>query len=275
MFLEIGPASLVVNGEKEGVLYEFDRFKIEEKVRNILEDIKEYLPVLKQKAYKIKNTKHMPEVPRLMVEAVKIIDEMSLTPMAAVAGSVSDALKEYIKGEGLDIISVNNGGDISIFDRHGKGVKVGIGDIQTGTATPYTLNVNGFNDYGLATSGFGGRSLTLGFADSVTVVAPTGAVADAAATLICNNTRKDTDQVLRKKAYDIDPSTDIPDEYVTIEINMLSEDVINDSLEKGLQLASRIKFNKHIYDAIIKLKDHLVTTINGDYPITLEVHNGN
>ncbi|HPB37349.1 MAG TPA: hypothetical protein PK125_04230 [Syntrophorhabdus sp.] len=275
MFIEIGPASLVVYGEKKGMPYEFDRSRLEEKIQNILRDIREYLPVLKQKAYKIKNTKHMPDVPRKMVEAVKTIDEMSLTPMAAVAGSVSDALKEHIKGEGLDIISVNNGGDISVFDRYEKGLKVGIGDIHTGRATSYTLDIKGFSDYGLATSGFGGRSLTLGLADSVTVVAATGAVADAAATFICNNTSIITNQVRRIKASEIDPLTDIPEEYVTVEINQLSEGVINDSLEKGLQLAFKIKIKKYIYDAIIKLKDHIVTTINGGYPIILEVHNGN
>jgi len=46
-------------------------------------------------------------------------------------------------------------------------------------------------------------------------------------------------------------------------------------LEKGLQLAFKIKIKKYIYDAIIKLKDHIVTTISGGYPIILEVHNGN
>ncbi len=275
MFLEVGPVSLVVNGEKKGVPYDFDRSKLEEKIRNILEDITEYLPVLKQKAYKIKNTKHLPAVPKIMVEAVKSIDEISLTPMAAVAGCVSDALKEYFKREGLDIFSVNNGGDISVFDRYGKGLKVGIGDIHTDKTSPYTVSIYGLTDYGLATSGFGGRSFTLGLADSVTVIATTGAVADAAATFLCNNTNTYTDQVRRKKAIEIDPLTDIPDEYVTIEINKLSEEVITESLEKGFQLASNLKLNRHIYDAIIKLKDHIVTTINGDNPITLEVHNGN
>jgi ApbE superfamily uncharacterized protein (UPF0280 family) len=177
--------------------------------------------------------------------------------------------------EGLDSISVNNGGDISIFNRTGKGMKVGIGDILTDNAPRYTLNITGFTNYGLATSGFGGRSFTLGLADSVTVIAPTGAVADAAATFICNNTSVNTAHVLRKKACEIDPLTDIPDEYVTTEIKYLTEDVIRDSLEKGLQLASHLKLDRHIYDAIIKLKERIVTTIHGDYPITLEVQNGN
>jgi hypothetical protein len=275
MFIEIGPASLVVNGEKDGMPYEFDRFRVEEKIRSILEEIKEYLPVLKQKARKIKNTNHMPYVPRKMVDAVKVIDEVSLTPMAAVAGSVADALKEFLKNEGLDLISVNNGGDISIFNKNVRELKIDIGDIHTGESSPHLLSIEQITDYGLATSGFGGRSFTLGLADSVTVIATTGALADAAATFICNCTNTETDQVIRRKASEIDPLTDIPDYEVTIKINVLNNFDIMKSLENGLYNASKLKQLNYIYDAVIKLQGHMVTTIDGDNPINLEVHNGN
>jgi hypothetical protein len=275
VFIEIGPASLVVSGEKDGILYAFDRCKLEEKIRNILGQIREYLPVLKQKAYKIKNTKHMPDVTRKMVEAVKVIDEASLTPMAAVAGSVADAIKDFLKNEGLDLVSVNNGGDVSIFNKKGRGLRIDIGDIHIGKSFPCMLNIEQLIDYGLATSGFGGRSFTLGLADIVTVVAVTGAVADAAATFICNCTNIDSDQVLRQKASEIDPLTDIPDDNVTISIGQLNEEDISNALENGLNIAAKIKKQKHIYDAVIKLHGHMVTTINGDNPIKLEVQNGN
>ena len=275
MFLEIGPASLVIQGEKDGKPYEFEKELLVEKVNSILGEIREYLPVLKQKAYKIKNTKHMPDVPRKMVEAVKAIDEASLTPMAAVAGSVADAMKEFLKNEGLDLVSVNNGGDISIFNKKGRGLRIDIGDIHTGESSPYMLNIEQLIDYGLATSGFGGRSFTLGLADIVTVVAATGAVADAAATFICNCTNTESDQITRKKASEVDPLTDIPDDNVTIRIGELNEEYILKALENGLDIATNIKKQRHIYDAIIKLQGHMVTTINGDNPIKLEVQNGN
>jgi ApbE superfamily uncharacterized protein (UPF0280 family) len=271
MFLEIGPASLVIIGEKNGEPYEFQKEKLVQKVKSILGEIREYLPVLKQKAYKIKNTKHMPDVPRKMVEAVKAIDEASLTPMAAVAGSVADAMKEFLKNEGVDLVSVNNGGDISIFNKKGRGLKIDIGDIHTGESSPYMLNIEQLIDYGLATSGFGGRSFTLGLADIVTVVAATGAVADAAATFICNCTNTESGQITRKKASEVDPLTDIPDDNVTIRIGELNEEDILKALENGLDIATNIKKQKHIYDAIIKLQGHMVTTINGDNPIKLEV----
>jgi hypothetical protein len=275
MFLEIGPASLVIIGEKDGKPNVFDKEKLVEKVNSILGEIREYLPVLKQKAYKIINTKHMPDVPRKMVEAVKAIDEASLTPMAAVAGSVADAIKDFLKNECPDLVSINNGGDISIFNRKGRGLKIDIGDIHTGESSPYMLNIEQLIDYGLATSGFGGRSFTLGLADSVTVIAATGAVADAAATFICNYTNTESDKVIRQKASEIDPLTDIPDDNVTIRINQLNKNDILQALVNGLNIAANIKKQKHIYDAVIKLHGHMVTTINGDNPIKLEVQNGN
>jgi hypothetical protein len=275
MFLEIGPASLVVSGEKDGIPYSFDRRRLEEKTRSILGEIKEYLPVLKQKAYKIKNTKHMPDVPKKMVEAVKTIDEASLTPMAAVAGSVADALKEFLKSEGPDFVSVNNGGDISIFNKKGRDLKIDIGDIHTGKSSPYMLSIEEFIEYGLATSGFGGRSFTLGLADSVTVIAATGALADAAATLICNCTNTESDQVIRQIASAIDPLTDIPDDKVTIRIGQLNETDILIALENGLDIGYNIKNQKIIYDTVINFRGHMVTTIDGDNPIKLEAHHGN
>ena len=275
MFLEIGPASLVIIGEKDGEPYEFQKEKLVQKVKSILGEIREYLPVMKQKAYRIKNTKHMPDVPRKMVEAVKAIDEASLTPMAAVAGSVADAIKDFLKNEGLDLVSVNNGGDVSIFNKKGRGLRIDIGDIHIGKSFPYMLNIEQLIDYGLATSGFGGRSFTLGMADSVTVIAATGAVSDAAATFICNYTNTESDKVIRQKASEIDPLTDIPDDNVTIRIDQLNDSDILQALEKGLNIAANIKKQRHIYDAIINLQGHMVTTINGDSPIKLEVHNGN
>ena len=137
------------------------------------------------------------------------------------------------------------------------------------------LNIEQLIDYGLATSGFGGRSFTLGLADSVTVVAATGAVADAAATFICNCTNTESDLVIRQKASEIDPLTDIPDDNVTIRIGKLNDNDILQALVNGLNIAANIKNQKHIYDVIIKLQGHMVTTINGDNPIKLEVHNGN
>jgi len=274
MFIEVGPASLVISCKKQGIAYETDRGKTEKHLMTILEEIRDCLPVLRQKAYRIHRTAHMPEVAAMMVDAAKKVDEATLTPMAAVAGAVSERMRELLKKDGADLITVNNGGDIAVYNGAGPEITIGIGDIRTGRTTPYVLKISGLSDFGIATSGFGGRSLTLGMADIVTVIARSSAVADAAATFLCNRTNVDTDKVLRKKASEVDPSTDIPDELVTVSIADLSNEETGQALHKGLTEAYRLKKNNVIYDAVFLLKGRMVTTIAGNEHIRLEVQHG-
>lgn len=274
MFIEIGPASISIDTIKKGRQDEPDQEKVKEKLSNIIKDINECLPVLKQKAYKIKNTDYLPSIAKNMINAVKMVDEYTLTPMAAVAGAVSDEIKGLLKEEDFDFISVNNGGDISVFSNLQKPVKASIGDINHGRNTPYMLVIERLKDFGIATSGLGGRSFTLGVAEIGTVIAETGAIADAAATFICNRTNIESDNILRQKAKDIDPMTDIPDELVTIDINKLNHIDITNALQNGLKIANKYKNNKVIYDALIYIKGNMVTTITGDKFIKLEVLDG-
>jgi len=274
MFIEVGPASLVVTVERGGKAYDIGRERIEDYLGAILGDIRDCLPVLRQKAQRVLKAEHMPEVAVKMINAVKRVDEKTLTPMAAVAGTVSEMVRDFIRDEEADFIAVNNGGDIAVHNRKGREITIGIGDIRTGRATPYVLKINGLDDFGIATSGFGGRSLTLGLADLVTVIAESGAVADAAATFLCNRTNVVTDRVQRKRASEVDPSTDIPDELVTVSIADLSHEETGQALDKGLTEAYRLKKDHVIYDAVFLLNKRMVTTIAGDEYIRLEVHNG-
>ena len=275
MLIDIGPATLVLQGEKGGKAYPFDRSAVSSRVESILAEIAECLPVLKEKAHRIRQTAYLPRVAQGMVDAVKKIDAASLTPMAAVAGAVAEELKEYLRGEGLEFISVNNGGDIAIYNGRPKPVAIGIGDIKSDSPTPYVLRVEGLTDFGVATSGFGGRSFTLGLADMVSVVAPSAPLADAAATFICNNTNVDGASVVRRKAAEIDPSTDIPEEWVTVHIGMLSPGSLGEALSHGKEVAERLKAEGKISEAVILLRERMVTTIEGDGNILLEVKRGN
>ncbi len=271
MFIDIGPVSVLIRGEKDGKEYKFHREHLAKEVDGILTELREALPVLKQRASMIKNVSQLPEIARRMVDAAKKIDEVSLTPMAAVAGAVSDEIKKYLIKEGLHFISVNNGGDISVYNKTGRMVRVGIGSMNKDTSTPYSLRIEGLSDFGIATSGFGGRSFTLGLADVATVVAENGAVADAAATFVCNMTNCETDRVLRRKASDIDPLTDIPEELVTVSIGELDDNQVSLALANGLSAAERLRIEGLIYDAFILFRGHFVTTIDGERNIKLEV----
>ena len=275
MLIDIGPATVVLEGEKGGKAYRFDRSSVSSRVESILAEVAECLPVLKEKAHRIRQTAYLPRVAQAMVDAVKKIDAASLTPMAAVAGAVAEELKEYLKGEGLEFISVNNGGDIAIYNGRPKPVAIGIGDIKSNRPTPYVLRVEGLTDFGVATSGFGGRSFTLGLADMVSVVAPSAPLADAAATFICNNTNVDDASVVRRKAAEIDPATDIPEEWVTVHIGMLSPERVGEALSHGKEVAERLKGEGRITEAVILFRKGMVTTIEGDGNIRLEVKRGN
>ena len=274
MYIEVGPACIAVSGDKGGRAFEFEKEKLEGFVRDILQDVSECLPLLRQKAYRIKQTAFLPEVAKKMVEAVKIVDEATLTPMAAIAGAVADALKERCRSEELNFISINNGGDISIGNQRGRTFRVGLGDINRSAATPYVLRIAGMTDCGIASSGFGGRSLTLGLADIVTVVADTGAIADAAATFVCNNTNAEGACVVRRRAFEIDPLTDIPEELVTISIGEINKEVVTKALDSGLSCAHRLKKLNTIHEAAIVLKGNIVTTIEQGRNIRMEVRNG-
>lgn len=278
MYVEVGPASLVIRGEKNGRAHAFLRQDVESLVAVFLRDIREYLPVLRQKAHRIRNVSALPEVAKRMTAAAKTVSETTLTPMAAVAGAVADMVKEHFAAQDLDLLMVNNGGDLSIFNATGRVLTVGIGDIMTGKATPYVMRLKDMRNIGMATSGFGGRSLTAGIADTVTAVAGTGAVADAAATYICNRTAIEAGSVVRKAAALIDPETDIPDEHVTVEVGPLTDALVGEALGRGLEAARDLRDRSIIDYAVIALRGSIVTTDTGNDTnnnITLEVQDGN
>ena len=110
-------------------------------------------------------------VARRMSRAVARFSETFVTPMAAVAGAVADEiLAALVAGETIPKAYVNNGGDIAIHLMPG----------QSATSLGPTGNITipfESPSRGLATSGRGGRSHSLGIADAVTVAAENAATA--------------------------------------------------------------------------------------------------
>jgi ApbE superfamily uncharacterized protein (UPF0280 family) len=107
---------------------------------------------------------------------------------------------------------------------------------------------------GVATSGRGGRSFSLGIADSVTVLARDGAAADVAATLIGNAVDLDTPAVRRAPACDLDPDSDLGRRLVTVEVGELSPAEIDAALAHGLQEAERMRRAGLIHGAVLTLR---------------------
>ena len=133
-------------------------------------------------------------VARRMLEACLPFADQQVTPMAAVAGAVADeVLEEMRRVADCRRIWVNNGGDIAFYLAEGEQFKCGlVADLATGRCDGFVELAHSAGIAGIATSGRagkggGGRSFSLGIADSVTVLATSAAVADAAATLIANH----------------------------------------------------------------------------------------
>ena len=133
-----------------------------------------------------------------------------VTPMAAVAGSVAQELLPCFMQAGVDKAYVNNGGDIALHMQPGESWRIGmvIDMAQALRNWPsQELTVDGafvidadMPVRGIATSGWQGRSFSLGIADSVTVLAATAAQADVAATLIANAVNIDDARIQRRRA---------------------------------------------------------------------------
>jgi len=126
-------------------------------------------------------------VARRMEEAVAPHRPVFVTPMAAVAGAVAEAVLAAAvaaAGPGLRRGYANNGGDIALHLAPGERLVVAIA-ARPGMPDRIAL-AHGDGVLGIATSGWGGRSFSLGIADAVTVLAARAPEADAAATLIAN-----------------------------------------------------------------------------------------
>ena len=131
-----------------------------------------------------------------------------ITPMAAVAGAVAQELIAAYARPGVQRAWVNNGGDIALHLAPGTQVRVGrFADLARFDLADAAVHTDGHFDVhaaepvrGIATSGWRGRSLSLGIADSVTVLARTAADADAAATVIANAVNADDARIRRRPA---------------------------------------------------------------------------
>lgn len=178
-------------------------------------------------------------VARRMAEAVWPHRAVFITPMAAVAGAVADEmLQALVAGRTLDKAYVNDGGDIAIHLSPGHSLRAGIfAQALDGTVTlTHDQPVRG-----IATSGRGGRSFSLGIADSATVLARTAAAADAAATLIANAVNIDHPSIERRSARDLDPDNDLLDLPVTVSVGDLPPASIDEALDRGAVEARRLR----------------------------------
>ena len=165
-----------------------------------------------------------------------------ITPMAAVAGAVADEmLAAMTEAASLRRAYVNNGGDIALHLTPGQSFRTGLMHLGAPAlhATATLAAADGVG--GIATSGWPGRSFSLGIADAVTICARTAAEADAAATVIANAVDlPGHPAVQRKRATDLQPDSDLGDRLVTRGVGRLHPAEVVLALGRGQAVAARL-----------------------------------
>jgi uncharacterized protein len=189
-----------------------------------------------------------------MVGAVWPHREVFITPMAAVAGAVADELLgAMLLGRRLSKAYVNDGGDIALHLSDGTftvGVAEGLGGVTlAGEVRLRQSDAIG----GVATSGWRGRSQSLGIADTVTVLAENAAAADAAATLIANAVNVDHPAIRRLPARTVKEDSDLGDLPVTVEVGPLPDAVVDRALDSGQARAREFQRRGLIKGAYLSL----------------------
>jgi hypothetical protein len=189
-----------------------------------------------------------------------------ITPMAAVAGSVAQELMACYDRPGVDRAWVNNGGDIALHLAPGASVRVGLfadlgriqgavadlarGEALQGTDAQWEI-AYASPVRGMATSGWRGRSFSLGIADSVTVLAATAAQADAAATVVANAVNVVHPAVVRRPACELRDDSDLGALRVTVDVPRLPAVAVGDALQAGLNCALALQHAGLIQDCIL------------------------
>jgi hypothetical protein len=196
-----------------------------------------------------------------MIESVRAIGDMDLTPMAAVAGTIADGVADWLFGRGSTKVVVDNGGDIAIRLAAGETATVGIRPQINGSDISHIAYLDERRlSWGVTTSGRGGRSFTRGIASAVTVIAENASIADAAATAIANACIVAASNIVQIPAEQIDPNTDLKGVAVTIDVGPLSVDKKIQAVQTALSKADILCRQKCIVGALIALEDVFMMT---------------
>lgn len=209
-------------------------------------------------------------VARRMWQACQPFSSGFITPMAAVAGAVAQELIACYARPGVSRAWVNNGGDIALHLAPGHTVRIGLyadlarldaQEICSGVTTDGRFELaSAMPVRGVATSGWRGRSFSLGIADSVTVLARTAAAADAAATVIANAVNIEDARIVRRPACDLKDDSDLGSLPVTVDVPVLVPQQVARALQAGLERAGELCAAGLIWSAVLVCQKRMVST---------------
>ena len=243
-----GPIECIVSAEGDADVVAACIERAWQRFRGVLDELVPELPLLRADLSSAAGARVAPQGPvaRRMVAACRAHASKGrfITAMAAVAGSVAEELIGFFDGPRIRRAYVNNGGDVALHLGPGASFDVGLfTDPAHGLAgLPLDGRFRVAADSpvrGIATSGWRGRSFSLGIADSVTVLAATASAADAAATAIGNAVDVDDPRIVRRPANEVRDGSDLLDRLVTCAVPALPAPLVEEALQRGAEQAWR------------------------------------
>ena len=173
---------------------------------------------------------------RMLAAVLPYASRSFITPMAAVAGAVAEEILDTMTSNAsLSRAYVNNGGDIALHLAAEEKFVVGMVERPDRASLFGTTTIQSRDPIrGIATSGWRGRSFSMGIADAVTVLADTGATADAAATVIANAVDlPGHPRVRRVAACNLAPDSDLGQRLVTRSVGELAPAEIRNEIGRA------------------------------------------
>ncbi|MEP1768302.1 MAG: UPF0280 family protein [Sulfitobacter sp.] len=257
LHLQHGPIDLIIgaDGDRQAAFHAATT-----RFATILQELVAELPDLKRP---LSNGTPIPQgsVAKRMDTATRpFIETGFVTRMAAVAGSVADCIMHAMAQTPITRAYVNNGGDIALHLTQGQSFSLAMAG-HDGTDLGRITVHHEDPIRGIATSGRLGRSHSLGIADSVTVLAPTAACADVAATLIANAVDLPNHPAIsRRPACDLDDTSDLGAHPVVVGCNALSAADSARALARGRARANSYIARDLITGAALFVQNKSITT---------------
>lgn len=254
-----GPIDIVIGADGDARAVEAAHEAAWRRFATILDELVAELPALRRPVGERCPVEGV--VARRMWQACHPFRDRFVTPMAAVAGSVAQELVAAYARDGVARAWVNNGGDIALHLAPGASVAIGLYadlarfDPDTALArlsTDAQFAVTADSPVrGVATSGWRGRSFSLGIADSVTVLAASAAQADAAATMIANAVDVADARIVRRPAHELRDDSDLGHLLVTVDVPPLGDSPVLEALAAGAARARALREAGLCHDAIL------------------------
>lgn len=267
--LQHGPMDVIVQAEGDALAVAAAHARAWVRFEGLLQELVRELSVLRSPVGE-GNCPLQGPVARRMWSACQPFRQDFITPMAAVAGSVAQELLACYAVDGVQRAWVNNGGDIALHLAPGEAARVGVvadiaaldaAQLRDGLLLDGAFCVTSTMPVrGVATSGWRGRSQSLGIADSVTILAATAAQADAAATVVANAVNVVDARIARRPACEVRDDSDLGAIPVTVDVPLLPEALVRRALAAGLEKAQELQAGGHLWCALLSCQGQWMAT---------------